>query len=275
MIAKIYKWSIQFSYLGIREDTTLQLTIKTRLLNIMYLVTTVWSFILMTNSLIKGNGEHIITILPNFIYKTICLLLNIYGKQYLAWMLLILGFSISTAWFWICIDSAWDPVFIYLTLIFLILIVFEGMQQFLLLIFTCMMYLSAPIIAPFVPEIYINPIETYPYVTEYSFVFYVILSGIILTFYQMEIRKDRQKQENTIHDLEEANEHLNIVKNDLEQFITVVSKELKIKVQTVKEENEKTNRALSKKENQSLLKPLETASDSAQHMYSLINETLE
>ena len=38
-------------------------------------------------------------------------------------------------------------------------------------------------------EIYINQIETYPNVTTYSFVFYIILSGVLLTFYQMETKK--------------------------------------------------------------------------------------
>lgn len=246
-----------------------------RLLNIIYLVTTVWSFSLLGNSLIRGNEAQILTIGLNFSYKTICFLLNIYGRQYLAWLLLAFGFSIGITWFWICIDSAWDPVFIHLIIIFLILIIFKGVQQILLLIFVCLMYLGAPIIAPYVPEIYINQIETYPNVTTYSFVFYIILSGVLLTFYQMETKKYRKIQAKIIQNLQDSNNELNEIKEELGQFTNAVSVELKKQIHIVKEENQKIDEALSLKNNFMITEALQNSNDAAQEMYHLVKDELE
>ena len=76
------------------------------------------------------------TDLIKYLFETNCFLLNIYGRQYLAWLLLAFGFSIGITWFWICIDSAWDPVFIHLIIIFLIMNFMKVKVLFLLQFFS-------------------------------------------------------------------------------------------------------------------------------------------
>ena len=275
IISKIYQFWLTLTNLGINEEMPIELVIKSRLLNIMYFITSIWGLAILTLSLVNGNLNHLIVIGGSFIYKTICFLLNVTGKHLLAWMLLILGYSTYLAWFWIFIDSAWDSGFVQLIIIFLIFIIFKGIYQIILVAYACLMYLGAPMIAPYIPEIYKSKIETLPYVTEYSFVFYIILSGVLLTFYQQEIKRNRKAQARTIDDLKNSNTHFQSIKNELEQFINVASGELQRKLEVIQRQISKMRKSLAGEKTEEVFYSLKIANASAQQMYFWVNDILE
>lgn len=272
---KTYQLWSKFTYLGIKKDMPIELVVKIRLLNIIYLVVSSWSITIMITRLFTGNLEHLVILLGSFIFKTLCLLLNISGRHHLAWMLLILGYSTYLSWFWVFVDPEWDTCFMYFIVIFLIFIVFKGITQTLLVIYACAIYLIAPIIAPYIPEIYKDHITPFPYVTEYSFILYIILSGVIFTFYQSEIKRDRKKQGKTIDDLKNSNVNLTIAKNELEQFITIVSGELKQKTQVIQERVIHINKDLESQKIDEVATVLKITDTTAQQMYYLVNDILE
>ena len=105
--------------------------------------------------------------------------------------------------------------------------------------------------------------------------FYIVLSGVLLTFYQMETKKYRKKQAKIIQNLKHSNDELNEIKEELGEFTNAVSVELKKQIHIVKEENRKIETALIQKKTSIVGQSLETANASAQQMYTLVNEVLE
>ena len=275
LLNKIYhNWS-KLTHLGVKEDMPVELVIKTRLMTIIYLVVCFWSISLMIISLFVGNLEHFFIVFGAFLFQSICAGLSIFQRQSLAWILLIVVFSTYFSVFWIFIDSQWDTGFLHLIIVFLVFIFFKGTSQLLLILYVCLTYLGAPIIDVYIPEIYKNQIETFPYVTEYSFGFYAILSAVILNFYQKNIIKNRETQSQIIQKLKKTNIHLNLYNKKLEQFINVVIGELKRKLQIIRLQNSQIQGQIKNNQTENVSNSIVLGISTAQQMYFWVNDILE
>lgn len=253
----------------------LELAIKTRYLNVIFFVTGIWSCSMLIGVSIIGRLELILIIMGGILYQATAFLFNINNRQFISWCLVSFGYTTYLFCFWIFLDSAWDPGFSHLVFIFLTFIFFKGKSQFIIVGYTSFLYLIAPVIEPLIPAIYKSPIDTLPNATEYCFWLYLGFSSVIFAFYQAEIQKERDAKEAMIKNLLSRNKELNEVQEELAQFVTVVSQELKNQVEIVQQENQKIEIALIQKKMSIVSQSLETANASAQQMYVWVNEVLE
>lgn len=272
---KIYQKWIDLSYRGITEDLTIEEAVKTRLINIMSLTLFAWSITLFLLVFFVGKKSHLLVIAISFIFQIILFFLNITKRQLLARYLIMIAFSIYIPVFWIFVDSNWRTDFIFLIIIFLTLILFTGKRQIILLIFECFACLAPKFIEPLVPDIYKMNIAPLPYITEYTYVVYAFFSGILLNFYQSEIKKYRKNLSVTIADLQKSNAYLKRVSNELEQFLHIISSGFKNQLQVIDHQVEKMNTDLETQHYLPILQSLELANFATKEMYFWVNDVLE
>ena len=268
------KWA-QLMRLGIKEGMPIELVVKTRLLNTIYYSLTFWNVVLLIFSLFAGNPMHALAITINIIYNSTIFGLNIKGKHFAAWFLLTFGYTVYLALFWIFVDSAWNPAYMYMLIIFLALIAFRKRTQFLVVSSICLIYILLPWLGSVTPDAWKVTIETFPNFTEISFWICLTISSAFLHYYQTEIRKNRNAQRQTIDDLQNSNRHFQDIKNELEQFIQVTSGELQRKLIIIQQQVSKIKQLLTFNKAEETVAFFKIADASAQQMYFWVNDILE
>lgn len=273
---KLHTFWQKLTFLGVGDDLSIEDAIKTRLLNIVLFIGIIILTLLSIRAAIVQEMRQFTIIFSMFFVLFGILFLNVTNRQHIARLIIIFGVTIPITGILIFIyPSPWELEFIYLMVIFVNLIFFQGRKQVIIVLFVISMFVTAHIIEPKLPMEYKLLVPLTPNLPLFLFVFFVLYSVIVLTFYQSEIKKYQDAQKETINALEESNLELKLVSEELERFIYIVSADLKNRLKRVQHYIKKVRKKATKGSYESIHQPLDNAESTARQMHFWVNDILE
>ncbi len=264
------------TFLGVTDDLSIEETIRIQLLNVVLVMGVIILFLLWVRTILVQETGQMLVISTVFLLVIGLLLLNINGRQKLARLITLSGLSLTMTWILIFLyPSPWELEYIFLMIIFVNLILFQGKLQILIILLVTSLFVAAHFIEPILPMEYKVLIPLTPNLPVALFVFFVLYSLITLTFYQSEIKKYENAQKETIEALQASNIKLKSVSEELEQFIYIVSSDLKSRLQKVRKSIKNVRENVNHNEYGRIGKSLEQAQGTAHQMHFWVNDILE
>ncbi|MFK7949657.1 MAG: hypothetical protein AB8G11_18845 [Saprospiraceae bacterium] len=273
---KLHTFWQKLTYLGVGDDLSIEDIIKTRLLNIVLFIGISIVLLLCVRAVIVQEIGQMLIIFSMFLVLVGILLLNINNRQYIARLIIIFGVSLPmTATLIFLYPSPWELEFIYLMVIFVNLIFFQGRDQVIIVLFVASLFIAAHIIEPRLPMEYKVLIPLTPNLPLFLFIFFVLYSSITLTFYQSQIKKYQSDQKETIDALQKSNVTLKTASEELERFIYIVSSDLKNRLKKVQQQIKKVRKSVNEYQYENINEPLDKAENTARQMHFWVNDILE
>lgn len=266
----------KLTFWGVTDDLSIEETIKTRLLNIVLFIGVAILSLLWIRTIIVQQVGQMLIISTVFLLIIGILLFNVNRRQKTARLIIMFGISLVITAILIFIHpSPWELEYIFLMIIFVNLIFFQGKTQILIVLFVTSLFVAAHIIEPILPMDYKVLIPLTPNLPVFLFIFFVLYSSITFTFYQTEIKKYQNAQKETIEALQHSNLILKSVSEELERFIYIVSSDLKNRLQKVRKNIELVRKEVNQYQYGNIDTPLGIAQDTAHQMHFWVNDILE
>lgn len=275
-LKKLYTIWQKLTFMGVTDNLSVEETIKTRLLNIvLFIGVAILSLLWLRTILVQELGQFIVISAINLLIGGV-LLLNINGRQKIARLVIIFGISLAmTAILILLYPSPWELEYIFLMIIFVNLIFFQGRLQLLIVLFITTLFIAAHIIEPILPMKYKVFIPLTPGLPVFLFIFFVLYSSITLTFYQSEIKKYQNNKQKTIGALQDNNLRLKSFSEELERIIYIISSDLKSRLQNINKSIETVRKNVNQNQYKKLDTDLNIAERNARQMHFWVNDILE
>jgi light-regulated signal transduction histidine kinase (bacteriophytochrome) len=103
----------------------------------------------------------------------------------------------------------------------------------------------------------------------------VLLSGVMLVFYQSEIKKHQMQQAQIIENLQFNNRQIEMIKKEIEQYVFIITNRLKIQLESVNQTFIAINEHTESKDYTALEQRLNIGISNSKQMYFWVNKVLE